>query len=128
MLDKLLIETLKELYPSLHVLSVVRDNPVLNDATLEDAREVGLHHCAEVIRNGVPDVPGTQIDMLPDDVRARLEKADLVIAKGQGNFETLMNCGLNVYYLLLAKCEYYQAWFGFERFSGVLANEKRFSR
>ena len=127
-LDKLLIETLKQLYPSLHVLSVVRENPVLNDVTMEDADEVGLHAVAEVIRNGIPDVPGTQIDMLPDSVRARLEKADLLIAKGQGNFESLMNCGLNVYYLLLAKCEFYQSWFGFDRFSGVLANERRFKR
>lgn len=127
-LDKLLIETIRKLYPQIHVLSVVRDNPVLNDATMEDADEVGLHDVAEVIRNGIPDVPGTQIDMLPESVRSRLEKADLVIAKGQGNFESMMNCGLNVYYLLLAKCEHYQSWFGFERFSGVLANEKRFAR
>jgi len=127
-LDKLLIETIKALYPSLHVLSVVRENPVLNDATMEDADEVGLHDVAEVIRNGIPDVPGTQIDMLPESVRRRLENADLVIAKGQGNFESMMNCGLNAYYLLLAKCEHYQSWFGFERFSGVLANEKRFAR
>ena len=77
---------------------------------------------------GFRDVPGTQIDMLPESVRRRLENADLVIAKGQGNFESMMNCGLNAYYLLLAKCEHYQSWFGFERFSGVLANEKRFAR
>ena len=127
-LDKLLIETIKRLYPQIHVLSVVRDHPVLNDATMEDADEIGLHDVSEVIRNGIPDVPGTQIDMLPESVRARLEKADLLIAKGQGNFESMMNCGLNVYYLLLAKCEHYQAWFGFKRFSGVLANEKRFQR
>lgn len=127
-LDKLLVETIKALYPQIHVLSVVREVPVLNDATREDAAEIGLYDVAEVVGNTIPDVPGTQMDMLSDELRGRMEKADLIIAKGQGNFESMQGCGLNVYYLLLAKCEYYQSWFGFERFSGVLANEQRFAR
>ena len=124
-LDKLLIETLRSLYPRLQVLSVVRERPILNDATMEDAEEVGLNEVAEVIRNGIPDLPGTQLSSLSESVRARLENADLLIAKGQGNFECLAGCGLNVYYLFLAKCASYKKWFGFERFSAVLQNDRR---
>ena len=63
--------------------------------------------------------------MLPAELRERIERADLVISKGQGNFETLMDCGLNVYFLFLSKCKSYTQWFGFERFSGILKNAKR---
>lgn len=124
-LDKLLIETIRSAYPHKKVVSMVRGTPILNDATIEDAREVNLFEVAEVMENGLKDIAGTQMDMLPEHVRRRIENADLVIAKGQGNFETLMDCGLNVYFLFLSKCASYTQWFGFERFSGILKNAKR---
>jgi len=124
-LDKLLIETIHACYPHKKIVSVVRGNPILNDATIDDAREVGLADVAEVVENGLRDIAGTQLDMLPEALRARLERADLVIAKGQGNFETLTGCGLNVYFLFLSKCASYTQWFGFERFSGILKNDLR---
>ena len=124
-LDKLLIETIRKCYPHKKVVSIVRGNPILNDATIEDAREVGLMDVAEVVENGLRDIAGTQLDMLPADVRRRISGADLVIAKGQGNFETLLDCGLNVYFLFLSKCASYTQWFGFERFSGILKNARR---
>ena len=124
-LDKLLIETILRFYPQQKIVSVVRGAPVLNDVTMEDAVEVGLTDLVEVIDNGVPDVAGTVLTMLPDHVRSRIENAKMLIAKGQGNFETLTDCGLNVYYLFLSKCKGYTAWFGFERFSGILANDRR---
>ena len=64
-------------------------------------------------------------DRLPDHVRSVLNGADVIIAKGQGNFETLLDTDLNVYFMLLAKCEYYKPWFGLDRFSCVLANANR---
>lgn len=125
-LDKLLIETIKECYPGQKVVSFVRGGNVQNDVTLADAAEVRLTEASdEVIANGVQDVAGTQLDFLPKDVYDRICGAKLVIAKGQGNFETLQGCGLNVYYLFLCKCPRYTAWFGLERFSGVLANDRR---
>lgn len=124
-LDKLLIETIRWLYPNVRATSLVRGGPVANDATREDAEQVGLGDVVEVLDNGSPDLPGTQIDALPPKVRARMERAAVVIAKGQGNFETMIGCGLNVYYLLLSKCVHYTEWFGFEHMSGVLANERR---
>ena len=124
-LDKLLIETIRELYPDVRAASLVRGGPVVNDVTKEDAEQIGLAEVAEVLENGIPDLPGTQVDMLPAPVRARVENAAVIIAKGQGNFESLIECGLNVYYLLLSKCPSYTEWFGFENFGGVFANELR---
>lgn len=124
-LDKLLIETLRARFPQKHVVSIVRGAPIMNDATLEDAREVGLTEVSEVLENGLRDIAGTELSLLPEAVRRRIEAADAVIAKGQGNFETLIGCGLNVYYLLLSKCPSYTQWFGFEYFGGILKNERR---
>lgn len=124
-LDKLLIETILERYPGKKVVSVVRGAPILNDATIDDAREIGLADLVEVVENGLKDIAGTQMDLLPETVRSRIENAGLVIAKGQGNFETMMDCGLNVYFLFLSKCASYTKWFGFERFSAVLKNARR---
>ena len=124
-LDKLLIETIKRLYPQQEIVSLVRGTPVLNDATLEDAVEAGLPEVAELMENGLEYVAGTDLSRVPEAVLERIHNAKLVIAKGQGNFETLTGCGLNVYYLFLSKCAGYTQWYGFERFSGVLANDKR---
>ena len=124
-LDKLLIETIKRLYPQQEIVSLVRGTPVLNDATLEDAVEAGLPEVAELMENGLEYVAGTDLKCVHEAVRERIENAKLLIAKGQGNFETLAGCGLNVYYLFLSKCAGYTQWYGFERFSGVLANDRR---
>lgn len=125
MLDRLLIETIKRLYPQQEIVSLVRGTPVLNDATLEDAVEAGLPELAELMENGLEYVAGTDLERVPEAVRARICNAKLVIAKGQGNFETLAGCGLNLYYLFLSKCPGYTQWYGFERFSGILANDRR---
>ncbi|NLF28259.1 MAG: hypothetical protein GX592_10205, partial [Clostridiales bacterium] len=53
--------------------------------------------------------------------------ADVVIAKGQGNFETLSGTGLNTYYLFLCKCRLYTPLFGMEHMRGQLINERRFA-
>ena len=124
-LDKLLIETIHALYPAKKIVSIVRGNPILNDATIDDAREINLFEVAEVVENGLKDIAGTQLDMLPGEVRGRIMNAGMVIAKGQGNFETMLDCGLNIYFLFLSKCASYTQWFGFERFSGILKNAKR---
>ena len=124
-LDKLLIETIRARFPEKRVVSIVRGAPVVNDATLGDAREIGLGEVAEVLENGLRDVTGTELALLPEAVRRRIEGAGVILAKGQGNFETLIGCGLNVYYLLLSKCPSYTQWFGFEHFGGVFRNERR---
>ncbi|BDF03869.1 damage-control phosphatase ARMT1 family protein [[Clostridium] hylemonae] len=123
-LDKVFLRVIKELYPKLQVTVLVRGVPVLNDATSEDAALAGMDKIAAVIPNGT-DIPGTPIDAISREARAAVDAADLCIAKGQGNFETLRGCGRNVYYLFLCKCELFVRKFQVERFTPVLSNEKR---
>jgi uncharacterized protein with ATP-grasp and redox domains len=98
--DRLLLALL----PADRVTVAVRGAPVINDATLEDAREAGLTERWDVISNG-SDAPGTLLDTCSTEFRARFEAADLVIAKGQGNYESLSGCGRDVVFVLKVKCE-----------------------
>ena len=97
--DRLLIEQL----PTERVTVAVRGAPVLNDATLPDANMAGLCDCVEVIDNG-SDAPGTVLENCSETFLRRFTEADLVIAKGQGNFEALSDEPSDIYFLLKAKC------------------------
>ena len=97
--DRLLIEKL----PPGKVTVAVKGFPAINDATLADAEAAGIHQVAEVIENG-SDAPGTILDDCSDTFRDRFDKADLVVAKGQGNYETLSEVDKDIYFLLKAKC------------------------
>ena len=97
--DRLLIEQL----PREKVTVVVRGGPVINDATMDDALVAGLPHLVEVIDNG-SDAPGTILEDCSEDFRRRFNEAGLVIAKGQGNYETLSETDKDVFFLLLIKC------------------------
>ncbi len=123
-LDKLVVEILKEQYPHLAVTVIVRGYPAANDATMEDAREAGLDRITQVIGNG-SDVGGTWLPGISKEARSLLYSADVILSKGQGNFETLHECGLNIYYLFLCKCEWFTTRFHARRLQGMLVNEKR---
>ncbi len=97
--DKLL---LKEL-PRAKVTFAVRGKPILNDATMEDADLVGITSYVKTIDNG-SDAPGTILELCSPEFREAFRKADLIIAKGQGNYETLSQVKANIYFLLMAKC------------------------
>lgn len=99
--DKLLIETMQ--HPN--VCFVVRGEPVLNDVTMDDANQLGMHKVCRVISNGY-DAPSTLLEHCSPEFLREYEKADLIISKGQGNFEGLMESGDDrIYYMLIAKCE-----------------------
>ena len=97
--DRLLIEQL----PYERITVVVKSKPVINDATMEDAELAGLPKIVEVIDNG-SDAPGTILENCSQNFRNRFENADLIIAKGQGNYETLSNVSKNIFFVLKAKC------------------------
>lgn len=122
-MDKLLVKTLQRRYPKLKITVIVRGAPVLNDATMEDAIQVGLHQEVEVIGNG-NDIAGTCIAELSEEARRRLDSADVILAKGQGNFETMQHCGRNVYYIFMCKCEMFARLFQVPQFTGMLLNDK----
>ncbi|MDO5548436.1 MAG: ARMT1-like domain-containing protein [Eubacteriales bacterium] len=123
-LDKLLIKEIKREYPGIHITVLVRGAPILNDALWEDANAVGLAEYAEILDNG-SHIPGTQIGELGTAAEQSLREADLCIAKGQGNFETLHGSGKNIYYLFLCKCDLFTKRFGVKQFTGFFCNERR---
>lgn len=121
-LDKLAIQCLKEIYPDLQITVVVRGKEVLNDVTIEDAIETGLDKVAEVLENGT-DIAGTELACVNDVTKKALLAADVIVSKGQGNFETLNGCGLNIYYLFLCKCHMFVKRFGVAQNAGVFVRE-----
>jgi hypothetical protein len=97
--DRLLIEAL-----SVQKVTVaVRGVPVINDATLEDAETAGIPRMARVIANG-SDAPGTLLEECSEEFRDVFNRADLILAKGQGNYETLSDTQKDVFFLLTVKC------------------------
>ena len=101
--DKLLVEQIIKQVPPERVTLVVRGAPVLNDATLIDVHTVGIDQIVEAIANG-SDAPGTILNDCSEDFRRRFAEADLIVAKGQGNFETLSNNPSNIFFLFKVKC------------------------
>ncbi|WP_216697002.1 damage-control phosphatase ARMT1 family protein [Anaerostipes faecalis] len=122
-LDKLLIKQLKKEYPDLDITVIVRGQEVLNDATMEDAKQIGMTDIVKVIGNG-SDIAGTYEEEISQEALDMINQADVIIAKGQGNFETLWGCGRNIYYMFLCKCELFTERFGVNLLEGVLINDK----
>lgn len=101
--DKLLIRRIREAFPALKVYYGVRGEPVVNDATLEDARLVGMEEAAQVIDNGDSSL-GTVLSRVSPAFRSVWDSADVVIAKGQGNYESLCEESKTMYFLMTVKC------------------------
>jgi uncharacterized protein with ATP-grasp and redox domains len=98
--DRVLVE---ELIKCTEVVFVVKSKPVLNDALREDAQMVGLDKVVRVIESG-SDHAGTTVSKGTREFKRLYKKADIIIAKGQGNFETLDRERKNIYFLLKMKC------------------------
>lgn len=97
--DRLLIEQM----PGKTVRYAVKGAPVINDATLEDALDAGLDEVAELVENG-HDAPGTLLEHCSADFRRLFDEADLVIAKGQANYESLSQADRPLFFLTQIKC------------------------
>ena len=103
-MDKLLIETLRGLYPQLRVQYGVRGTAVVNDVTREDAAMVGMEDVAEVIDNG-DSLLTTLLRRTSPEFNRAFYGADVVIAKGMGNYEGLYGCDRgDIWFLMIAKC------------------------
>lgn len=122
-LDKLFIEQLKKRFPDLNVTVMVRGDEVINDATLEDAEYVGINTLARVVSNGAP-VAGTVLHMLSPEGREALDKAEVILAKGQGNFESLCGQGKHVFYSFLCKCDVFTERFNVPKLTGLFVEER----
>ena len=122
--DMAFIKLLKKQLPKLRITVIVRGFPTINDATLEDARQIGLDKEVCVLGNG-NGIAGTCLEILSEEAKKCVLSADVIIAKGQGNFETLMGCGLNVYYIFMCKCTMFANRFHADLYDGLLLNDKR---
>ncbi|MCD4793320.1 MAG: ARMT1-like domain-containing protein [Bacteroidales bacterium] len=97
--DKLLIEEMGK-----PVIYAVREIPVINDSTYEDAVNSGLADVATIISSGVK-APGTILNQCNNEFLELFKSADMVISKGQGNYEGLSDVNRPLFFLLKAKCE-----------------------
>lgn len=99
--DRLFIETIMHG----NITFVVRGAPTLNDVTLDDAVQVGMHYAADLISNGY-DAPSTILSRSSEEFHREYRTADVIISKGQGNLEGLLNENdPRIFFLLMVKCD-----------------------
>lgn len=123
--DRIFAEEIARKYPHLSVTFCVRGAVAQNDATREDAAAVGIPF--PIIDNG-NRIAGTQLDQISQEAKTALETADVILAKGMANTETMFGCGYNVYYAFLIKCQRFVAEFGREMFTPMLVRDSAFVR
>ncbi len=124
--DRLLIETIRKMY-DLDIVFVVRSEPALNDATLGEAQVAGIDKIAALFENGIEGpLPGTILKRCSKEVNDLVGRADLIISKGGGNFDTLEEekefLKDKITFMLLSKCDPYYKYFGVELHQPILAN------
>ena len=100
-MDRLFLETINHS----NVYFAVRGAPIINDVTIADAQQTGIDKIATIISNG-DDAPGTILKSISPKFREIFNSADLIISKGQGNYEGLSGCNRNIFFLLMAKCDH----------------------
>lgn len=120
--DRIFAEEIHKKYPDLQITFCVRGGPAMNDATRDDANEVGIPF--PVIDNG-NRVAGTELTMLGAEAKEAFENADVIIAKGMANTETLHGCGYNIYYAFLIKCPRFVSVFGKPKMTPMLVKERK---
>lgn len=119
--DRIFGEVIHEKFPHLEITFCVRGGPAANDATREDAAVMGIPF--PVIDNGTC-IAGTVLSELSREAKAAMDRADVILSKGQGNVETLYGCGYNIYYAFLVKCVRFQKLFGKEKLTPMLLPER----
>ncbi len=101
--DRVLMEEILSAHNNVKITCAVKEKPIINDALMEDALDCGIDGCAELISSG-SDAPGTILHLCSGEFLSKLESCDMVISKGQGNFEGFRKEGIPVFYLFMAKC------------------------
>jgi len=118
--DKILIEEIDK-----PVTFAVREKPVINDITKEEAKLIGIDEVAEVVSSGT-SAPGTVLETCTPEFQKIFNDADMIISKGQGNYESLSEIHHPIFFLLKAKCRVIAEDIGVEEGAHILMdNEKR---
>lgn len=120
--DRVCAEQIARRYPHVQITFCVRGGPTLNDATREDAAEVGIPF--PVIDSG-NTLAGILPEFLNAETKHALETADVIIAKGQANAETLLDSGYNIYFAFLVKCIIFEERFGKPKMTPMLVRERQ---
>ncbi len=125
--DKILISQLKKTYPNKHYYYSVRGGPILNDATIEDAKYVGLDTICNIVKTS--QAPGVIFEESSIMFKRIMKDADLIISKGQGNFESLVDFKLlnptqSLYFLLKVKCKLMEMIFKKKQGEYILIDQK----
>lgn len=120
--DRIFAEQIHRQFPDLQITFCVRGGDALNDATREDAAAVGIPF--PVIDNG-NNIAGTVLSHISGECRDALYSADVILAKGQANVETLLGCGLNIYYAFLVKCGKFITEFQKPKLTPMLHRERQ---
>ena len=121
--DRVFLEVIRDTFPNLSITVCVRGGPAQNDATAEDAQKIGMPF--RVIGNGTR-IPGTVLELASPELKNALGTADVIIAKGQANVETLLDTGhgYNIYYAFLVKCKRFIDRFGREKLTPMLVRDR----
>jgi hypothetical protein len=101
--DRLLVEEIKKVYPDKDIYYAVKAKPIINDALLEDAKACGIDKTAQVISNGT-EAPGTILALCSKEFKRIYKNVDMIISKGQGNFESLSQEKRSIFFLFMVKC------------------------
>ena len=104
--DMLFIEELQQEYPHVQIVAALRDKPIINDATLKDAKAIGLNRLIRTISSGSV-YPGTILSETTEEFQNLYNSTDVILSKGQGNFETFLPIAdKRLFFLLRIKCDY----------------------
>jgi uncharacterized protein with ATP-grasp and redox domains len=109
-MDRIFLETID--HPNVYF--AVRGAPIINDALIEDAELAAIHKITNLITNG-DDAPGTILENTSVEFKDIFEQADLVISKGQGNYEGLQGIDKNIYFVLMTKCDHVANYLGVKK-------------
>ena len=109
-MDRIFLETIN--HPNVYF--AVRGAPIINDALIEDAELAAIHKIAHLLTNG-DDAPGTILENTSVEFKDIFEQADLVISKGQGNYEGLQGIDKNIYFVLMTKCDHVANYLGVKK-------------
>ena len=121
-LDKLMVEQLKKHYPDMVIRVMVRGGDVLNDATREDAAYSGMADISEILDNGEA-IAGTVYELLSQEAKKAVDESDVILAKGQGNYESMYGQGIHAFYMFLCKCDLFVRRFEVPMLTGIFVEE-----
>lgn len=121
-LDKLFLRQLRKCFPNMDITVMVRGGEAFNDATMEDAKYVGLADEFNVITNG-EKIAGTVYKRLPEHARRAIDNADVILSKGQANYESFAGEGHHAFFTFLCKCDLFVSRFNVPRLTGMFVEE-----